>query len=140
MAPPRQRDPQSLFLCEGVVDAGKQPDVCPKHPCQFTASLFTGGAVLIAEQIQRAPFISLPSTVNFSAAMVSSNSLFHAVATDDRLIVQKFFHLIRQLVRLHRPHTIKDRFVARVGVAASPSTWASSMVEFQTAKDQRSRW
>ena len=124
------------------MDAGKQPDVCPKHPCQFARAFFTGGAVLIAEQIQRALDVHVFAIDSkFQRRDGFVKQFVPCGGTDDRLIVQKFFHLIRQLVRLHRPHTIKDRFVARkVGVGGQKPIHMGVVhaVEFQTVKDQRS--
>jgi hypothetical protein len=72
-----------LFLGQGVVDTGKQLQLLAEPFRQGPRRSLTPRAVLVGQQVQRGfkvQLFVLASDLNIIPAMVSSNSLFQALA------------------------------------------------------------
>ena len=109
-----------LFLGQGVVHAGKELHMLVKHRRQRACRRLTLGAVGVRQQVQRrlkVQLLRLTLDGEHEPRHGLIKQLVPRACPHDRGIVQVGLQLVRQLVRTHRAHAVKDRLVARkIGV------------------------
>ena len=95
-------------------------DILLENLCKGMRCSFALGPVLVGHEIQRRLEVQrLVAHVKFKPRHCFVEQAVPCGRADSGLIVQEFFQLVRQLVRLHRAHPVKHRFIAgkvRVGI------------------------